>query len=195
VKDYPSYYLAAIVAGMLNSEGNGVSDPITHSYVPGILRLLKDYEPGSHELDLAIGSGVLCVERDPSLTRQSRGFRIVRGITTYRGTGSGMRSNQYQSISVINQADYTAARIRDMEESLFVGRGMLPETLSLVVEKINLELDLISREGILYGFRPSATRATISSQSDNAVATSYIVYPSAAMEFILNTQLLLPIPR
>jgi hypothetical protein len=82
-----------------------------------------------------------------------------------------------------------------MEESLFVGRGMLPETLSLVVEKINLELDLISREGILYGFRPSATRATISSQSDNAVATSYIVYPSAAMEFILNTQLLLPIPR
>ncbi len=194
-RQYPSTYTAALVAGALVAEGNGISDPITHTYLKNLISLERTYQPGSVELDNMISSGVLTIERDPSITRLSRGYRVTRGITTWRvTTNSALKSNAFESISIISQSDYIAAVIREMEESLFIGTGIFPETLDAVRLAINSELLRRSREKVIYGFDPAFTQVTLNRDSPNALDAAYKIYPVPALEFILNTQLLAPIP-
>jgi hypothetical protein len=195
-KTYSAVYTAAIVAGMLASEGNGISDPITHTYLRNASRLELEYKPGSQELDDAIESGVLAIERDPALTRASRGFRVTRAITTYRvSVNAGYKSSVYESISVVNQSDYIAARIREMEESLFVGRAIFAETLESIRIAVNLELQRQVRDRTIYGYDSKFTTVSLNADSRNAVDVAYKIYPAPALEFVLNTQLLFPIPE
>ncbi len=194
-KLYPAYYTAALIAGALAAEGNGISDPITHTYIRNTIRLEKTYQPGSTELDQMISSGVLTIEPDPSLTRVSRGYRITRAITTYRVTvSSALKSKAFESISVVNQSDYIAAVIREMQESLFIGQALFSDTLENIRLAVNTELARRTRERIIYGFDPGFTQATRNRDSANAVDVAYKIYPVPALEFVLNTQLLLPIP-
>ncbi|NER79511.1 MAG: hypothetical protein F6K42_07990 [Leptolyngbya sp. SIO1D8] len=183
-----SWASAAIVAGMLAAEGNGVSDPITHTFFTNVSATEIDYQPGSLELDDMIKSGVLTIEKEPTLVRDSRGYRVTRAITTQRS------SNVFESISVINQSDFIAQAVRDMEETLFIGRALIPTTLGLIRTQINLLLQRYSNEGIIYGFDPGATVATLNRDNRNAVDVTYTIYPAPALEFILNSQLLFPIP-
>ena len=187
-RTYPAIYTAALVAGVMAAEGNAISDPITHTFLTGVLGTELQYVPGSVELDQAIVSGVLTIEKDPTLVRESRGYRVTRGITTWRV------DNSFESITTVNQSDFIAQVIRDMEETLFVGTALLPSTLPMIAEYVNRELDRRSEEGIIYGFEPGATTATINPDSQNAVDVAYKIYPAPALEFILNTQILLPVP-
>lgn len=179
---------APLIAGVLAAEGNGVSDPITHTFLTQIFDVYPKYDSGSLELDNAIISGVLAIEKDPSLVRESRGYRIVRGITTARS------SAVFESISVINQSDFIAQVIRDMEETIFVGRAIEASTLSLIRNQVNLTLQRYSSEAIIYGYDSSATVVSLNPDNRSAVDVSYVVYPAPALEFVLNSQLLLPIP-
>ncbi|MBD2019344.1 hypothetical protein H6F43_03990 [Leptolyngbya sp. FACHB-36] len=193
-KAYPATYMAAIVAGMLAAEGNGISDPITHTYLRNALRLEKTYQSGSVELDNLINSGVLCIEPDASLTRVSRGFRVARAITTWRvSVNSALKSNAFESISVVNQSDFIAAAIREVEDSLFIGRALYPDTLEQVRLAVNSELRRRVAEGIIYGYDARFTQATLNRDSAGAIDVAYRVFPLPALEFILNTQILLPI--
>lgn len=196
LKTYASYYTAAVIAGMLSAEGNGISDPITHSYLKNISGLEINYKPGSLELDSMLESGVLTIERDPALTRPSRGYRVCRALTTWRiSSNAGNKSNAFESISVINQSDYIAAVIRDMEEQLFIGKGIFPETLEQIRLAVNRELLRRTTEKIIYGYDPKFTRVSLNPSNRNAVDVQYRIYPAPALEFILNTQLLAPIPE
>lgn len=189
-RTYPSALAAtALVAGMLAAEGNGVSDPITHTFLTGITGVELDYQSGSLELDQAIISGVLTIERDPTLVRESRGFRVTRGITTARS------SVVFEQISIINQSDYVAQTIRDMEETLFIGKALDGSTLALIRESINLSLDRLSGQAIIYGFNPSATVVSLNQANRSAIDVTYTIYPAPAIDFILNSQLLFPIPE
>jgi hypothetical protein len=192
---YPASYMAAVVAGILAAEGNGITDPITHTYLKNIVSLEKVYQPGSIELDQMINSGVLTIERDPSLTRVNRGYRVTRAITTWRvTTNSALKSNAFESISVVNQSDFIAATIREMEESLFIGGGIYEETLEAVRLAINAELLRQKTSRVIYGFDAKFTQVSLSSESPNALLATYKFYPVPSLEFILNTQILAPIP-
>lgn len=187
---YPSHWVTAgMIAGMLAAEGNGVSDPITHTFLVNVAATEPRYEPGSLELDEMIKSGVLTIEKEPTLVRESRGYRVTRAITTQRF------SSVFQSISVINQSDFIAQVIRDMEETLFIGRALTPITLGLIRTQINLVLQRYSGEGIIYGFDPSSTIVSINRDNQNAVDATYKIFPAPALEFVLNSQLLFPIPE
>jgi hypothetical protein len=179
---------AALVAGMLAAEGNGVSDPITHTFLTAVTALEIDYKPGSLELDNMIKSGVLTLEKEPALVRESRGYRVTRAITTQRS------SNAFESISVLNQSDFIAQAIRDMEETLFIGKQLTAITMDLVRNQINLVLQRYVGEQIIYGFDPGRTQVTLNPEQRNALDASYVIYPAPALEFILNSQLLFPIP-
>lgn len=186
---YPAHWAtAAMVAGMLAAEGNGVSDPITHTFLTAVTALEIDYKPGSLELDNMIKSGVLTLEKEPALVRDSRGYRVTRAVTTQRS------SNAFESISVINQSDFIAQVIRDMEQTLFIGKTLTAITRSLIANQINLVLQRYVGEGIIYGFDPSRTAVTLNKEQRNAVDATYVFYPAPALEFILNSQLLFPIP-
>jgi hypothetical protein len=188
-RTYSSAYAAApLIAGMLAAEGNGVSDPITHTFFTNLTDVEIAYQPGSLELDQAIISGVLTIERDPTLVRESRGFRVTRGITTARS------SAVFEQISIINQSDYVAQVIRDMEDTLFIGRALEPSTLSLIRESINLTLDRLSGNGIIYGFDPSFTVVSLNKTNRSAVDATFKIYPAPALDFILNSALLFPVP-
>lgn len=178
----------ALVAGMLAAEGNGVSDPITHTFLTGVTEAEIKYQSGSPELDQAIISGVLTIERDPTLVRESRGYRVTRGITTSRS------SVVFEQISIINQSDYVAQVIRDMEETLFIGKALDGSTLALIRESINLALDRLSGQSIIYGFDPSATIVSLNQANRSAIDATYKIFPAPAIDFILNSQLLFPIP-
>jgi hypothetical protein len=183
-----AYATTAIVAGMLAAEGNGVSDPITHTFLANITDVEFQYQSGSLELDNAIISGVLTIERDPTLVRESRGYRVTRGITTARS------SVVFEQISIINQSDYVAQTIRDMEETLYIGRALDGATLSLLRESINLSLDRLSSQGIIYGFDPGFTLVSLNKANRSAIDCTYKIYPAPAIDWILNSQLLFPIP-
>lgn len=183
-----AYATTAIVAGMLAAEGNGVSDPITHTFLTNITNVEIEYQPGSVELDDLIISGVLTIERDPTLVRESRGFRVTRAITTARS------SAVFEQISIINQSDYVAQTIRDMEETLFVGKALDGTTLGIIRESVNLTLDRLSGQGIIYGFEPGDTLVSLNQANRSAVDVSYKIYPAPAIDFILNSQLLFPVP-
>ncbi len=188
-RTYSSAYAAApLIAGMLAAEGNGVSDPITHTFFTNLTDVEIAYQPGSLELDQAIISGVLTIERDPTLVRESRGFRVTRGITTARS------SAVFEQISIINQSDYVAQVIRDMEDTLFIGRALEPATLALIRESINLTLDRLSGDGIIYGYDPAFTVTTLNQTNRSAIDATYKIYPAPAIDFILNSQLLFPVP-
>ncbi|MBT9316294.1 hypothetical protein [Leptothoe spongobia] len=178
----------AVIAGMLAAEGNGISDPITHTFLTNVLAAEKEYVSGSIALDEMLTSGVLTIEKDPTLVRESRGYRVTRGLTTWR------IDNSLESITVVNQSDFIAQVIRDLEETLFVGKALVPTTLPVIVESVNLELQRRSEEQIIYGFEAGATTATINPDNQGAVDVAYTIYPAPALEFVLNTQILLPIP-
>lgn len=183
-----AYATAPLVAGMLAAEGNGVSDPITHTFLTNITDVELPYQPGSLELDQAIISGVLTIERDPTLVRESRGFRVTRGITTARS------SAVFEQISIINQSDYVAQVIRDMEETLYIGRALEPSTLGLIRESINLTLDRLSGSAIIYGFDPAFTQVSLNKTNRSAVDATFKFYPAPALDFILNSALIFPVP-
>lgn len=192
---FSSVYSAAIVAGMLAAEGNGITDPITHTYMVNISRLEWDYKPGSLELDQMLDSGVLTLERDPGLTRSSRGYRVTRALTTYRiSSNNSYKSNAYESISIINQSDYVAVTVREMEEDLFIGTPLTPDTLEQIRTAVNRKLYEHSRDRVIYGYDAKFTKVTLNPDSRNAINVTYKIYPAPAVEFILNTQLLYPIP-
>jgi hypothetical protein len=193
LKSYPMHYAAAIVAGALAAEGNGISDPITHTFLRNV-QLEGAYQGGSAVLDRMLASGVLTFERDPSITRDSRGYRITRGITTWRVTGvSALKSSAFEQINIITQSDFVAASIREMEESLFIGGAIYPDTLSRVTDAVNAELRRLKTEKVIYGYDSKFTQASLSSQSANAIAVAYRIYPLPGLDFILNTQILSPI--
>lgn len=179
---------AGLVAGMLAAEGNGVSDPITHTFLTSVSQAEIDYKPGSLELDEMIISGVLTIQQEPSLVRESRGFQVTRAITTQRS------SNAFESITIINQSDFIAQAVRDMEQTLFIGKAISPTTFALLRDAINRLLQRYSGEQIIYGFDPGATIATPNPDNRSAVDVTYTIYPAPALEFILNSQLLFPIP-
>ena len=186
---YASHWATAgLVAGMLAAEGNGVSDPITHTFLTSVTQAEIDYKPGSLELDQMIISGVLTIQKEPSLVRESRGFQVTRAITTQRS------SNAFESISIINQSDFIAQAVRDMEQTLFIGKALVPTTFALLRDAINRLLERYSGEQIIYGFDPQATIATPNRDNRSAVDVTYTIYPAPALEFILNSQLLFPIP-
>ena len=192
---YPAYYFAAMVAGMLAAEGNGISDPITHTYLRDVIGVEKNYQAGSTELDQLIESGCLTLGRDPALTRPSRGWRINRAITTYRVTQvQGFQSSAFESISILNQSDFIAADVRELEESLFIGTSTLPETFAAVRAAVNRRLKQRSEESLIYGYDPEFTQVTPSSDNPKALLVAYKIYPTPDLEFILNTQILAPIP-
>jgi hypothetical protein len=183
-----AYATTAIVAGMLAAEGNGVSDPITHTFLTKITAAEFEYQPGSTELDDAIISGILTIERDPTLVRESRGFRVTRAITTARA------SVVFEQISIINQSDYVAQTVRDLEETLFIGKALDGTTLGLIREAVNLTLDRLSGQAIIYGYDPSFTVATLNQTNRSAIDVTYKIYPAPAIDFILNSQILAPVP-
>lgn len=183
-----AYATAPMVAGMLAAEGNGVSDPITHTFLTNVTKAEINYQPGSLELDAMLISGVLTIEKDPTLVRESRGYRVTRGITTARS------SAVFEQISIINQSDYTAQVIRDMEETLFVGTALDSSTLAVIRESINLSLNRLSDQRIIYGFDPNYTAVTQNPSNRSALDATYKIYPAPAIDFILNSQLLFPIP-
>lgn len=183
---YPAYLLAAKIAGMAVAEG--IADPITHTYLTGITQLEINYQSGSVELDQMIQSGVLCVEADPAIGRPSRGFRVVRAITTLR-TNSLM-----EGMTILTQSDYCAQRIRDRQETLFIGRAITPGIFDQIRYETNRELLTIKNLGAIYNFDPTRTVVRLNPELQSAIDVSYVIYPAPGLEFILNTQLLLPIP-
>jgi hypothetical protein len=194
-KMYPSFYGAALVAGILAAEGNGISDPITHTYLKDITELEIEYQSGSDALDEMISSGVLTFESDASLTRQSRGYRITREVTAWRVTSdSAFNTSAFQSITVVNQSDFMAADIREMEEDLFIGKAFFNDTLEDIRVAVNLRLERRVRERIIAGYDPKFTQVSRNRDSSNACDVAYKIYPVPALEFVLNTQLLFPIP-
>ena len=193
LKAYPLHYAAAIVAGLLAAEGDGVSDPITYTFLRNV-QLEGAYQSGSAVLDRMLTSGVLTFERDPSITRDSRGYRITRGITTWRVTGvSALKSNAFEQINIVNQSDYVAAAIREMEEAIFIGGAIYPDTLQRVSDAVNAELRRLKTEKTIYGYDSKFTQASLSPQSANAIAVAYRFYPLPGLDFIMNTQILAPI--
>lgn len=176
-----------IVAGMLAAEGNGVSDPITHTFLSNVFSTELNYQPSSLELDEAIASGVLTIEKDPTLVRESRGYRVTRGITTMRS------SVTFEEISVLNQSDYVAQVLRDMEETLFIGKAIDSTTLALVKDAVNRTLNRLTGLGIIYGYDPQATVATINPSNQSAIDVTVDVSPRPALNFVLNSILLTPI--
>lgn len=194
LRSYPLHYAAAILAGMMAAEGNGVTDPITHSFLKNV-QLEGVYQSGSDELDQLIEAGVTAIEADPSLARSSRGYRVVRDVTTYRVVGaSAYKSNAYEARTTVDQSDFIAADIRELEEALFIGGNIFPETLEQIKTAINLRLAQRSRERVIYGYDPNFTQVSLNSDSPRAVDAVYKVYPAPDLDFILNTQLLAPIP-
>lgn len=193
LKAYPLHYAAAIVAGLLAAEGDGISDPITHTFLRNV-QLEGAYQGGSAVLDRMLTSGVLTFERDPSITRDSRGYRITRGITTWRVTGvSALKSNAFEQINIVNQSDYVAAVIREMEEAIFIGGAIYPDTLQRVSDAVNAELRRLKTEKTIYGYDSKFTQASLTAQSANAIAVAYRFYPLPGLDFIMNTQILAPI--
>ena len=189
-KLFPSHTATvATIAGVLAAEGNGVSDPITHTFLRQIIELETEYEEGSIEVTNLIESGVTLLTREPALVRPSRGYRITRGINTYRGNEASLAS-----ISVVNQSDFIAQSVRAMQETLFIGKPFLPQTLSLIKEKVNKLLREKAEAGFIYGFDAAYTNVKINPNLQEAVDVEYKIYPAPALEFILNTQLLFPIP-
>ena len=187
---FPSHTATvATVAGVLAAEGNGVSDPITHTFLRNIIEMETEYEEGSIEVGNLIESGVCLVTKEPAMVRPSRGYRITRGINTYRGNEASLAS-----ISVINQSDFIAQSIRAMQEALFIGKPILPKTLELLREKVNKLLIEKTEDEYIYGFDSSFTKVSINPSLQEAVDVEYKIYPAPALEFILNTQLLFPIP-
>jgi hypothetical protein len=99
----------------------------------------------------------------------------------------------FEQISIINQSDFTAQTIRDMEETLFVGKALDGTTLGLIRESINLTLDRLSGQAIIYGFDPTATRVSLNQANRSAIDVTYKIHPAPAIDFILNSQLLFPL--
>lgn len=189
---YPAWMVAARVAGGLVAEG--ISDTLTHTYFQDFLESELQYRSGSAELDAAIQAGVLAFEVDPSVTRNSRGFRVARAITTYVATGaaSGDITNAFQEISVLTQSDYCAAVIRDMEEALFIGGRIDSTTFNYAVSAINERLRQMVREKEIGDFDARSTTIRLSTQANNAVEVGYRIKPLNGLEFMLNTQTLVP---
>jgi hypothetical protein len=193
---YPSFYTAAQVAGIAAAEGNGITDPITHTFLRNVNRLEKYFHSGSLELDSLIQAGALVIERDPPLTRPSQGFRVVRGITTWRiSRPSGFKSNLFEELSHLNQSDYIAQRIRQLTEDLFVGRPLLPEVLDEIRITVNLELLRLATEKVMWGYMEKATRVSINQTNQTALDVYYEVMIAPSLNFILAHQMLIPIPR
>lgn len=193
-RTYPAFYTAAMIAGMLAAEGNGISDPITNTFLRNVQALELTYQPNSNDLDEMMQAGVLTLERDPSVTRASRGFRVTRGINTWRVTGqSALKSGALAFITTVNQSDYAAAFIRDMQDQLFIGRGIFSETPEQVRVFTNAALAQLVRERALYGYDPQFTQVTQSPQNQQALDCVYRIYPAPNLDFVLNTQVLLPL--
>ena len=93
---------------------------------------------------------------------------------------------------MVNQSDFVAADIRDMEETLFIGQAIFPETLEQVKVAVNSKLAQRTREKIIYGYDPSFTQVTINPDNPQALDVAYKMAPAPALEFILNTQILVP---
>jgi hypothetical protein len=189
---YPAWMVAARIAGALVAEG--ISDTLTHTYFQDFLESELQYRSGSPELDAAISAGVLAIEVDPSVTRTTRGFRVARAITTYVATGaaSGDITNAFQEISVLTQSDHCAATIRDMEESLFIGGRIDSVTFNYVVSAINQRLLQMVREKEIGDFDARSTTIRLSDQANNAVEVGYRIKPLNGLDFMLNTQTLVP---
>lgn len=177
------------VAGMLAAEGNAINDPITHTYLDGITRLELIYNEGSLELDELIEAGGLVITPDPTLVRRSRGFRVCRAITTQRS------STAFQNITTVNQSDYVAQSVRDRQETLFVGSAIEPDVLAAMREDLNRQLQGFKDARIIYGYDERFTTVSINPTLQSAVDAKYKIYPSPDLEFVLNTQLLFPIPQ
>lgn len=191
-KMYPAYMFAARVAGALVAEG--VSDTITHTYFPDILQSELQYRSGSLELDAAISAGVLAIEADPSVTRVNRGFRVARAITTYisNSAAAGDITNAFQEISVLTQSDYIAQVIREMQETFFIGGRIDEANFKYIVSAVNQRLAQAKREGDISDYDPGRTTVRRSDQANTAIEVGYAVRPKNGLEFILNTQTLVP---
>lgn len=183
LKLYPAYLLAAKIAGMLSAEGNGVSDPITHTYLTNVYSLEFDYSRDSVELESMLDAGVLVVESDVTTTRQSRGYWVALAINT-----------KGESITLLNQADFVAARVRERQEILFVGRAAFADTLRSVKNETNLELNRLTSLRYIYGFDPTATTVSVNPDNRKALNVFYRVYFASDIDYVLNTQIMMPNP-
>ncbi|MBT9160462.1 MAG: hypothetical protein DDT26_01748 [Dehalococcoidia bacterium] len=185
---YSALYQAAKVAGVRAAEGNGITDPITHTFVRNVISLETDYQANSLLLDDLIQAGVMTVEIDPAIVRKSRGFRITRDITTWRIDGV------WEQGTIIDQSDFIANDIEDMQEVLFIGRPLFADVLFQLRDAVNKRLQRRTDERYIFGFDSKFTRVSVNLENQAALDCIYKIYPAPGIDFILNQQFLFPIP-
>ncbi|MFB6214335.1 MAG: hypothetical protein ABEI54_00555, partial [Candidatus Bipolaricaulia bacterium] len=168
-KTFASHQITApVVAGMLAAEGNGVTDPITHTFLRNVISMEYEYQPNSPRTDKLIRAGTLLVGPEPASVVPSRGYYVMRALNTYR-----VQAGSLSSPSVVNQSDFVAQTVRLMEERLFIGRPILPKTLDLLREKVNKTLTELAEDQYIYGFDASFTKVQINDDLQEAVDVTY----------------------
>jgi hypothetical protein len=171
----PAYFTAALIAGRV--AGVDASEPITFDYF-SVLGLEKDMLAGDPEVNELLTSGVATLERV-----ENGGFRLVQGITTWRGSNNVL----YREISVRRGADKLSETVRKTLETKFVGRKGLRTTPSSVVTAVVTILEQAIKDGDILSYQNIVVR-----MENTVIYVDYEVAPTEPNNYVLITSHFIP---
>ena len=187
LEQFEEYAFAVLQAGM--RAGAELGEPLTWKYLR-INDLTQDasWNPMDDGEALILG-GCLIAEKVPN-----RGFRIVKGITTYTREDN----DAYTEESVVLGWKNVSYELRTHLENLFIGRKVSPENISAVKSQADAKLSQLRAAGQIVdsvfadGSRELAYRNLEVSASFDTVTLSVVVSPVSGINFILNNIYLVP---
>lgn len=186
LRELPEWSFAVAQAGM--RAGAELGEPLTFKFLrANALSQDASWNPQDDGKELILG-GVLIAEQIP------KGFRIVKGITTYTREDN----DAYTEESVVMGWKNVAYDLRTHLEDLFTGRRVSPSNISAVKSQADAKLSLLRAAGQIVdsvfsdGSRLLAFRELEVSADRDTVTLSVVVSPVSGINFILNNLFLVP---
>lgn len=178
-RNLPSYYTAAVAAGIL--AGQGINQPLTYRQVgaEGLTRTLT-----SGDINALIQGGVSTVEYD-----LRRGFRFVKGVTTWLVDDNIAKVEP----SCVRIVDTISKELRTTLEDRFIGRPFVSGIEGEITAVTSMVLDrFVARRAIVAGDTGGAYRNINVELSNGAAIVSFEVSPAIPMNYIFVRQRVVP---
>lgn len=187
LEQFEEYAFAVMQAGM--RAGAELGEPLTWKYLrANALTQDASWNPTDDGEDMILG-GVLIAETVPN-----RGFRIVKGVTTYTREDN----DAYTEESVVMGWKNVSYELRTHLENLFIGRKVSPTNISGLKSQADAKLSQLRAAGAIVdsifadGSRELAYRNLEVTASLDTVTLSVVVSPVSGINFILNNIYLVP---
>jgi phage tail sheath gpL-like len=175
----PSYYLAALLAGM--KAGLRPQENITNKSI-NVVNLTTRFSPT--EQVALLKSGVT-----PVAYRTNKGFYVVKGVTTYRATNN----LAYMDIAAVVTIDNISKTIRTTLESAYIGKPITTSTVNDIKLTVLGILEGFAGRGALVGTENNpAYRNVQVVASGDVVQISFEASPALTSNYIFVTQVFTP---